>query len=68
MPQPLTKPRSKAINSTADAHSIAPEMGQNFPETGSKSDLDEIDGQFQQAGLVRHRREKGAGLPAGQVL
>src|ERR1700675_2520151 len=60
MPQPPTKLRSKPGNRSVDIPSIAPETGQNFPEIVSKSDIGGIDALFQQAGLVRHRREKAA--------
>jgi YfiH family protein len=58
MPQPPKKPRS---NRGANIGPIAPETGHNFPETGSKSDIGEIDALFQQVGLVHHRREKAVG-------
>jgi polyphenol oxidase len=58
MPQPPKKPRS---NRGANIGPIAPETGHNFPETGSKSNIGEIDALFQQAGLVRHRRKKAVG-------
>jgi YfiH family protein len=62
MSQPPPKLRAKPGNRSADTLSIAPEREQNFPETESESDIDQIDALFQQAGLVRHRREKAAGV------
>src|ERR1700686_1469884 len=62
MPQPPKIRRFEPGNRRADTRSIAPEIGQNFPETESESDIGQIDAQFQQAGLVRHRREKAAGV------
>jgi YfiH family protein len=62
MPGPTTKRRRTRSAVTSNPPSIAPETHQKIPETGSKDHLEELDHLFQQAGLVRNRREKPAGV------